>query len=79
MIHLASDADGTAAPASLAERMTGAFSQDGVLAKSPDFEFRPQQQRMARLVSRALEAGKPVVIRCWQYQSCQLQFFIIWW
>ena len=62
MIHLASDADGTAAPASLAERMTGAFSQDGALAKSPDFEFRPQQQRMARLVSRALEAGKPVVI-----------------
>ncbi|MEI6537318.1 MAG: ATP-dependent DNA helicase, partial [Verrucomicrobiaceae bacterium] len=62
MIHLASDADGTAAPPSLADRMTIAFSQDGALAKSPDFEFRSQQQRMARIVSRALEAGKPVVI-----------------
>ncbi|MCE9518538.1 MAG: ATP-dependent DNA helicase [Verrucomicrobia bacterium] len=62
MIQLASDAEGTAAPASLVERMATAFSKDGALAKSPDFEFRSQQQRMARVVARALEVNKPVVI-----------------
>lgn len=62
MIQLASEADGAAAPASLVERMAAAFSPEGALAKSPDFEFRPQQQRMARVVARALEVSKPVVI-----------------
>ena len=62
MIQLASDADGAAAPATLVERMAVAFSPEGALAKSPDFEFRPQQQRMARVVARSLEASKPVVI-----------------
>ncbi len=61
MIHLASDADSTAMP-SLADRMAQAFSADGILAKSPDFEFRPQQQRMAKIVGKALEKTKPVVI-----------------
>lgn len=61
MIHLASDADSTAMP-SLAERMAQAFSADGILAKSPDFEFRVQQQRMAKIVGKALEKTKPVVI-----------------
>jgi ATP-dependent DNA helicase DinG len=61
MIHLASDADST--PQSpLVERMDVAFSSEGVLAKSPDFEFRPQQQRMAKIVGKALEKAKPVVI-----------------
>ncbi len=62
MIQLASEAEGAAAPASLVERMAAAFSPEGALAKSPDFEFRPQQQRMARVVGPALEAQKPVVI-----------------
>jgi len=62
MIQLASEAEGAAAPASLMERMATAFSEEGALAKSPDFEFRPQQQRMARVVARALEVSKPVVI-----------------
>src|SRR5204863_1084977 len=61
MIHLASDADPT--PHSpLVERMDVAFSPEGVLAKSPDFEFRPQQQRMAKIVGKALEKARPVVI-----------------
>ncbi|HEY2574474.1 MAG TPA: ATP-dependent DNA helicase [Verrucomicrobiaceae bacterium] len=62
MIQLASENEGAAAPVSLVERMGAAFSESGALAKSPDFEFRPQQQRMARVVSRALETNKPVVI-----------------
>jgi len=61
MIHIASDSDGTAMP-SLMDRMAEAFSSSGLLAKSPDFEFRPQQQRMARIVGKALEKTTPVVI-----------------
>src|SRR5580698_1981519 len=62
MIQLASDGESAAAPLSLAERMARAFSVEGALARSPDFEFRPQQHRMARLVARALETKKGVVI-----------------
>ena len=61
MIQLASDVEAAAMP-SLAERMARAFSMDGELAKSPDFEFRPQQQRMAKIIGAALEKSKPVVI-----------------
>ena len=61
MIHLASDSDGSAA-SPLSDRMGVAFSPEGTLAKSPDFEFRPQQQRMARIIGKALEKTKPVVI-----------------
>lgn len=61
MIQLASDTDSAAQP-SLAERMAVAFSPEGLLAKSPDFEFRRQQQRMAKIVGKALETTRPVVI-----------------
>jgi len=61
MIQLASDAEAAALP-TLAVRMAHAFSPDGELARSPDFEFRPQQQRMAKIVGAALEKSKPVVI-----------------
>ena len=62
MIHLASDEESTPQRSPLVERMAVAFSPEGILAKSPDFEFRPQQQRMARVVGKALEMTKPVVI-----------------
>ena len=61
MIHLASDADSTPLTP-LVDRMAQAFSTEGVLAKSPDFEYRPQQQRMARIVGKALETTRAVVI-----------------
>ncbi|WP_051946921.1 ATP-dependent DNA helicase [Verrucomicrobium sp. BvORR106] len=61
MIHIASDAESAAQP-TLAERMAQAFSPDGILAKSPDFEYRKQQQRMAKIVGKALETTRPVVI-----------------
>jgi len=61
MIQIASDAEGTGQP-SLMDRMAEAFSSGGLLAKSPDFEYRPQQQRMARIVGKALEKTRPVVI-----------------
>ncbi len=46
----------------LAERMHAAFSEDGMLASSPQFEYRPQQQRMAALVAGALEGPHPLVV-----------------
>ena len=61
MIHLASETD-SYSPPPLVERMAKAFSEDGLLAGSPDFEFRPQQQRMARIIGSALEKTKSVVI-----------------
>ncbi len=38
-----------------------AFSTKGVLAKSRDFEFRPQQQQLAVAVARALVESSPLV------------------
>ena len=38
------------------------FGPDGLLSKSKNFEFRPQQQAMATGVARALEAGKNCVV-----------------
>ncbi len=61
MIHLASDAESFSQPL-LLERMAKAFSLDGQLAASPDFEFRQQQQRMARIVGSALDKTRSVVI-----------------
>ncbi|MFN7561545.1 MAG: ATP-dependent DNA helicase, partial [Prosthecobacter sp.] len=38
-----------------------AFSEDGKLSESPQFEYRPQQQRMAELVSEALDESHALV------------------
>jgi ATP-dependent DNA helicase DinG len=46
----------------LAQRMFQAFSTDGKLAASPQFEYRPQQQRMAELVGVALEKSQPLIV-----------------
>ena len=39
-----------------------AFSEDGILSRSADFEYRPQQQQMAELVARSLETSSPLVV-----------------
>jgi ATP-dependent DNA helicase DinG len=46
---------------SLADRMHLAFSQEGKLAESSQFEFRPQQQQMAQLVADALEKNRALI------------------
>lgn len=38
-----------------------AFSPKGVLAKSPDFEYRPQQQELAVAVAEAISMSRPLV------------------
>lgn len=45
----------------LAPRMRHAFSTDGKMASSPQFEYRPQQQRMAELVGAALDGNHAFV------------------
>lgn len=44
------------------EEMRAAFSAGGWMARSREFEYRPEQQTMAAEVARALEWKKPVVI-----------------
>ena len=60
MADMISVSEGVAVPG-LAEEMQLAFSADGVMAKSKDFEYRPQQQTLAVAVAEALE-GKSTLI-----------------
>ncbi|MES2706760.1 MAG: helicase C-terminal domain-containing protein [Verrucomicrobiota bacterium] len=46
----------------LAKEMHEAFSENGLLSESPDFEYRAGQQRMAVEVGQALEKKRPVII-----------------
>ncbi len=65
MFHVAEDhEEGVAGRISrppLAPRMRHAFSNDGKMAESPQFEYRPQQQRMAELVGAALDGNHAFV------------------
>ncbi len=47
---------------SLAAEMREAFSAEGLLAGSADFEYRPEQQEMAEAVGRALESEGALVV-----------------
>src|SRR5687768_4854730 len=62
MISILEATEGSASGPTLAERMHVAFSTEGKLAESPQFEYRPQQQRMAQLVAAALEKNQPLVV-----------------
>ncbi|GAA5497127.1 putative ATP-dependent DNA helicase YoaA [Rubritalea halochordaticola] len=50
--------DGFAASGRLAEEIRGVFSDNGLLSKSPDFAYRPEQQQMAYEVASALEESR---------------------
>ena len=62
MIHVLDSSLEATGGRSLAERMHEAFSTEGPFAKSKDFEYRPQQQRMAELVADALEKKRALVV-----------------
>jgi ATP-dependent DNA helicase DinG len=62
MISILDPSEGSHGGPTLAERMHLAFSTDGRLAASPQFEYRPQQQRMAQLVAGALEKNRPLIV-----------------
>jgi len=50
------------AGADLVEEVGRIFSPEGILSRSSNFEFRPQQQQMAVAVARALEAGEHLAV-----------------
>ena len=49
-------------PAGLAAQVEEIFSLAGILSRSPNFEYRPQQQHMAVEVARALDAGENLIV-----------------
>src|ERR1700745_3779016 len=44
------------------ERIRSVFSENGLLSKAKNFEFRPQQQEMAVAVARALEEDRHLIV-----------------
>ncbi|MGB1129933.1 MAG: ATP-dependent DNA helicase [Haloferula sp.] len=58
MIGLAGEG---ASPVEIAAEIEQAFSPGGLLSRSSDFEFRPQQMEMAVAVARALEGHRSLV------------------
>src|SRR5260370_23621466 len=46
----------------LVEQVEHIFSPKGILSRSPNFEFRPQQQEMACAVARALERSEHLAV-----------------
>jgi len=56
------DAQPAGAPASLVAQVEEMFSARGRLSRSPNFEYRPQQQQMAVAVARALEQGEHLIV-----------------
>src|SRR2546423_5863812 len=46
----------------LVKQIENIFSGKGILSRSPNFEFRPQQQQMAVAVAQALETGEHLAV-----------------
>ena len=46
----------------LVQQVAEIFSPKGILSRSKNFEFRPQQQEMAVAVARALENGEHLAV-----------------
>jgi ATP-dependent DNA helicase DinG len=56
------DPQSASADADLAGQVEAVFSASGRLSRSPNFEFRPQQQQMAVAVARALEQREHLAV-----------------
>jgi ATP-dependent DNA helicase DinG len=50
------------APPGLVSQVREIFSPTGLLSRSPNFEYRPQQQLMAVAAARSLEEGKNLIV-----------------
>ena len=61
MISLADTSSGNAAP-DLVAQVEGIFSPTGLFSKAKNFEFRPEQQRMAMAVAAALQDGGNLLV-----------------
>jgi ATP-dependent DNA helicase DinG len=56
------DVQPAGSPPSLLAQVEEMFSPTGRLSKSPNFEYRPQQQQMAVAVARALEENQHLIV-----------------
>jgi ATP-dependent DNA helicase DinG len=56
------DSQPSGAGTDLVRQVEAIFSPTGLLSRSPNFEFRPQQQQMAIAVARSLEAGEHLAV-----------------
>ncbi|MCI0541596.1 MAG: DEAD/DEAH box helicase [Verrucomicrobiales bacterium] len=56
------EAQPAGAEADLIDRVKRIFSPSGILSRSSNFEFRPQQQEMAAAVAGALEEGEHLIV-----------------
>jgi ATP-dependent DNA helicase DinG len=56
------DPQSAGTPPGLVSQTEGIFSPTGLLSRSRNFEYRPQQQHMAVAVARALEAGENLIV-----------------
>jgi ATP-dependent DNA helicase DinG len=56
------ESQGPGAATDLASQVEAVFSPSGGLSRSPNFEFRPQQQQMAVAVARALEQREHLAV-----------------
>jgi ATP-dependent DNA helicase DinG len=61
MIRLVEDQP-AGGPASILAQVEEIFSPKGILSKSSNFEYRPQQQKMAVAVARALEEQQHLIV-----------------
>src|SRR4029078_12173041 len=48
--------------AGLISEVEAIFSESGVLSRSPNFEYRPQQQQMAMAVARSVQAKQHLLV-----------------
>jgi len=51
-----------AEPSEFVRRIEAMFAPDGTMAKAKNFEYRPEQQRMAMAVAKSLEQGTHLVV-----------------
>src|SRR2546425_12919576 len=58
------------------ERVRAIFSENGLLSKAKNFEFRPQQQEMAAAVARALEEDRHLVVEAGTGVGKSLAYFV---
>src|ERR1700732_4358157 len=58
------------------ERVRTIFSENGLLSKAKNFEFRPQQQEMAVAVARALEEDRHLVVEAGTVVGTSLPYLV---
>src|SRR5437868_8282144 len=58
----ASEPQASGSSSDLVQQVAQIFSADGLLSRSKNFEFRPQQQQMAIAVARALEGQEHLAV-----------------